>query len=76
MLEMLDGFDLAEVYTTHLGTLEDAGDGMMRVIRCVKRRNVLVPVVSIILPAIGVLQDGPRFREAAQEIVRGNMAAH
>lgn len=76
MSEMLDTFGVPEFFTTHLGALEDAGGGMLRVIRCIERRGVLIPVVSVIMPALNVLQDSPRFREVTQKVARGEMAAH
>lgn len=76
MLEMLDADDLPEIYTTHLGLLEDAGDGMLRVVRCVKRHGVLLPRVCIIMPALNVLEDRERFRSAAERALRGEMAVH
>lgn len=76
MSEMLDTFGVPEFFSTHLGALEDAGDGMMRVIRCIKRGGVLIPVVTVIMPGASILSDGPRFREMAREIMRGQMASH
>lgn len=75
-LDMLDTFGVPEYFSTHLGDLEDAGDGMLRVIRCVKRNGVLIPVCSIVMPATGVLQDGMRFRIMAQKVARGELVAH
>jgi hypothetical protein len=76
MSEMLDTFGTPEYFSTHLGALEDAGGGMIRVIRCVQRNGVLVPVCSIVMPAVGVLRDGPLWREIATKITRGEMAVH
>lgn len=75
-LEMLDADDLPEIYTTHLGLLEDAGDGMLRCVRCVKRNGVLLPRVCIIMPALNVLQDRETFLRMAERVLRGEMAVH
>lgn len=72
----LDGISAPEVYTSHLGGLEDAGDGMVRVIRCIKRNGVLVPVVNLIIPAMNILRDGPRYTEIAHRMLQGEMALH
>lgn len=74
--EMLEGIDVPEIFTTHLGALEDAGGGMMRVVRCVKRRGVLIPVVNLIVPAVNILQESGNFRHIAQQILHGEMATH
>lgn len=75
-IEMLEGIDVPEIFSSHLGGLEDAGDGLIRVIRCVRRRGMLIPVINIIMPAHGILEDGPRFREMAHRIMRGALASH
>lgn len=73
-LEMLDAAGLPEIYTTHMGLIEDAGDGMLRVVRCVKRHGVLVPRVCIIMPALNVIEDRERFRVAAEQARRQLLA--
>lgn len=76
MGEMLDTFGVPEYFSTHLGDLEDAGDGMIRVIRCVKRNGIMVPVCTLIVPALNVLKEGPRYLEMARKVLHGEMAAH
>ena len=49
--QLLDTFGVPEYFTTHLGDVEDAGGGMIRIVRCVQRGGVLIPVVSCIVPA-------------------------
>jgi hypothetical protein len=74
-MQMLDLFGVPEFWADRIGAIEDAGFGMMRVVRCIERNGVLVPVFSCVTPALGVLQDNARFREIAQQIVRKEMSA-
>lgn len=73
---LLDTFGVPEFFTTHLGEVEDAANGMMRVIRCVKRGNVLVPVCTLVMPAMNVLKESNRYRDMAHQILHGEMMAH
>jgi hypothetical protein len=74
-LDTIDTFGTPEYFSTHLGAVEDAGDGMLRVIRCVKRGGVLIPVCSLIVPALNVLKEGPRYREMAHKVLHGAMVS-
>lgn len=68
-LEILDTFGAPEFWSDRIGEIEDAGNGMMRIVRCIERHGVLIPVFSCVTPAISVIHDGPRFREVAMRIV-------
>lgn len=74
--EMLDATNLQEIFTTHLGALEDAGDGMVRVIRCIKRNDLLVPVAVLIIPAMNILKEHMRYKAVADMALHGEMALH
>jgi hypothetical protein len=73
---MIDTFGVPEYWSDKLGALEDAGNGMLRTVRCIERNGVLVPVFSCVMPAIAVLKDGPRYRETCMKIVGGIISAH
>lgn len=73
-MEMIDTFGVPEYYSDRIGAIEDAGCGMIRIVRCIERHGVLVPVFSCVTPALGILQDQPRFREIARKVVFGAMA--
>ena len=73
-LEMLDTFGVPEFYSDRIGSLEDAGNGMVRAVRCIERKGVLIPVFSYITPAVCIMKDALRFREIAEEIVCREMA--
>jgi hypothetical protein len=75
-MEMLNTIGVPEYFTTHIGAIEDAGNGMIRVIRCIERGGSLIPVVSCVVPAIAMLTANPILREAAQKIVRGEFGSH
>ena len=63
----LDCIGVPEYFTTHLGSVEDVGNGLIRMVRCVQRNGVLIPVFSVVLP-FASLVDVPRIRERAQKI--------
>ena len=75
-MEILDCVGVPEFWADRLGSLEDAGSGMVRIVRCVERNGVLIPVFSVVTPALGILQDNQRFRELAQRIVCKEMRAN
>lgn len=73
--QVLDCIGVPEYFTTHVGSIEDAGSGMIRIVRCIERNGLLIPVCSLVTPALEVLQDGPRFREIAIRVVQKEMGA-
>jgi hypothetical protein len=75
-IETIDTFGVPEYFTTHLGAMEDAGGGMLRAIRCIKRNGMLIPVCTIVMPAIAVMRDGQRYQEMARKVAHGVMATH
>lgn len=75
-LEMLDTFGVPEFYADHIGAIEDAGHGMMRVVKCVKRQGVLIPVYSFVAPAAAFLQNDREMRAFAMHMLGGEMLAH
>lgn len=68
--QLLDTFGVVEYFSTHLGEIEDAGNGLLRVVRCVKRNGVLIPVFSQIIPAQAVLESLPAVTEMARQVLR------
>ena len=72
---MLDAVGIPEFFVTHVGEIEDAGDGLVRVVRCVQRHNVLVPVYSMISPACHILKLSPDVMEFARKVLREQYAA-
>jgi hypothetical protein len=64
-MSLIDTFGVPEYFCPMLGAIEDAGDGMIRIVRCISRNGVLIPVVSCIIPAHSVLQVDPVLREVA-----------
>lgn len=74
--QILDTFGVKEHFVTELGEIEDAGNGLMRVVRCIRRHGVLVPVFSQIIPAIAVMESLPIVTEMAHRILRGDRSRH
>lgn len=69
--QVLDCFGVPEYFTTHLGEIEDAGNGLVRVVRCIKRNGVLIPVFSQIIPAMAVLESLPTVSNMSHKVLRG-----
>lgn len=74
--EMLDTFGVPEFYADHIGAIEDVGNGMIRVVKCVKRQGVLVPVYSFIAPAIAFLEDEKQLRSFAERMLQSEFHTH
>jgi hypothetical protein len=68
MSQSIDTFGVPEYYSDHIGALEDAGNGLIRIVRCIERNGVLIPVFSFVTPAISILRDAPRFRTMANKV--------
>jgi hypothetical protein len=64
----LDCIGVPEYFTTHLGSVEDVGNGLIRMVRCIQRNGVLIPVFSVVLP-FASLVDVQRIREKVRKIV-------
>ena len=74
--QVIDCVGVAEYYADRLGSIEDAGNGMVRCVRCVERHGVLMPVYSVIVPAVTLIQESARLREIANRAFRINIVAH
>jgi hypothetical protein len=68
-LEVFDAIEAPE-YFYNAVEFEDAGGGMVRVIRYSKRRGVLVPVVSTISTAASLVQLGRDVAVFARKILQ------
>jgi hypothetical protein len=67
--EMLDTFGVPEFYADHIGSIEDLGNGMIRVVKCTKRQGALVPVYSFVAPAASFVVDERILRTFADQIL-------
>lgn len=70
----VDTFGVPEYFTTHV-RLENAGNGLIRSIRCVERNGVLFPVFSYVTPATCMLQHSASHREFAQSVLLDEVRA-
>jgi hypothetical protein len=74
--EIFDTFGAPEYFYTHIGAIEDAGGGMLRIIRCIVRGGLLIPVCSTVAPASSVIQHGKDAREFGFKMLQDHAAAH
>jgi hypothetical protein len=66
--QSIDTFGVPEYWSDRLGAIEDAGHGMVRIVRCIERCGILIPVFTMITPALTFIQDEERRRKAAKKI--------
>lgn len=73
---LVDVTGMPEYFVTELGHVEDAGNGLLRVVRCIKRNGMLIPVFSQIIPAQSVLESLSTVSEMSRKILRGSGPRH
>jgi hypothetical protein len=71
----LDCVGVPEFFVTHLGPVEDVGNGLIRIVRCIERGGNLIPVFSCVMPAAGLLKSVPALTDRARDIVGMDMSA-
>jgi hypothetical protein len=71
----LDGIELEDRYYSEV-FYEDAGNGLIRIIRYVKKKGVLVPVVSTLSSAQSLVQFGQDVSRFAREVLRASKSIH
>lgn len=55
----IDTVGVPEFWASCVGEVEIAGDGLVRLIVCTSRQDENVPVYSVVMPAVGLLQAIP-----------------
>lgn len=73
-LRMADAFGIPEFFVTDVGLVESAGGGNVRIIRCINRGNMLVPVFSLVTPMLNMITQAQVVRDAAKELLSKEMA--
>ena len=68
-LELMDAVSVQDVYVSG-AVFEDAGEGMMRIIRYVTHQGVRVPVFSYVTSAASMIRDGTAAVEFARKMLR------
>lgn len=68
--EVMDGIEL-EDHFYNTCRFEDAGDGLVRIVRYVKKRNIFVPSVSTLSSASSLIQLGKDVAVFARKILEG-----
>lgn len=64
----IDIAGIPEFFYEH-SELEDAGNGLVRIVRYIKRHGVIIPVCSTISPAISVLELGRKAEVFARDVL-------
>jgi hypothetical protein len=59
----IDTFGIPEYFCNHIGAIEDAGHGMVRIIRGIKRDGHFQPVFSLVVPASQIAIDAAAISE-------------
>jgi hypothetical protein len=59
----IDTIGVPEFWASNVAEVEVAGDGLVRLIVCTNRKDENVPVYSVVMPAIGLLQSIPLMSE-------------
>lgn len=67
---MADAFGVPEFFVTDVGLIESACGGNIRVIHCIKRGGMLLPVFSLVKPMLNIIMSAQAVRDAAQELFK------
>jgi hypothetical protein len=71
-MEMLDCIGVPEFFYTTIGKTEPAGGGCVRVYCCIERNGVLIPQLTVVMPAISLMIAAKRAGEAAIDVFNIN----
>ena len=79
--QMLDATGVQEFFYTTIGKTEPAGGGCVRVYCCVEREGVLVPVFTVVMPAMSLVIAAKVAQEAGidafnKDALAGAMTTH
>jgi hypothetical protein len=66
-IEMLG---VPEFYADRFGGIEHAGNGVVRLVRSAQRGGMIVPVVTIVSPAIEMLRSATLARDFIEKLIR------
>ena len=66
--QVLDCMGVPEFFSTHIGSIEDIGSGLIRIVRCVERNGELIPVFSCVMPAMSVLNNWTVLRDLVERV--------
>jgi hypothetical protein len=72
-IEMLG---VPEFYTDRFGGIEHAGNGIVRLIRSAQRGGAIVPVVTLVCPAIELLRSATLTRDYLEKMMREGSDHH
>lgn len=72
--QFLDCVGVPEFFVTHT-FLEDAGHGMVRIIKGVQRNGLIIPTFSFVAPALAVLEVTDTIRDFSMALYKGCYSA-
>lgn len=67
--KMTDYVNVPEYFATDVGLIEDAGGGNCRMIRCIKRGGILLPVYSLVSPTMNLITQSAAVHAEASRIL-------
>lgn len=71
----IDITGIPEFFFCH-NELEDAGDGLIRIVRYIKRNGIIQPVCSTVSPALSVMNLGKEAYEFARKVLFSSCLCH
>jgi hypothetical protein len=72
---VVDTFGVPE-YFAPAYRMEDAGDGMIRIVRGIERHGIFIPACSTVMPAITVMRLGKEAIEFARSMLMECSGSH
>jgi hypothetical protein len=70
MTNYLDLVGVPEFFAPALGAIEDAGHGLLRVVRCIERHGGLIPVYSNVIPIEEMLRQSDQARDFCEFMLK------
>lgn len=71
----IDITGIPEYFFCH-NELEDAGDGLIRIVRYIKRNGIIQPVCSTVSPALSVMNLGREAYDFARKVLTSSCQGH
>lgn len=73
---MIDLLGCPEFFVNEIGAIEDAGDGLIRIVRGIRRGEEFIPVFSFVTPVSKFIEVRTRVQALAQKIADGEYRRH
>ena len=72
-MELMDCVGVPEFFVTAIGKTEHAGGGCVRIYCCIQRGDVLLPQLTIVVPAASLLVATKQAERAARDVFKGEI---